>query len=88
MPYEFVEDLPKPVKKLPLRARVIWMDAFNRAYYAMDLPEDRCFAYAWGAVRRAGYRKDIKTGEWKGTGKAQEAKKEAFRLVKYTRGRK
>jgi len=64
MPYQSVEDLPEPVKKLPLRARVIWMDAFNRAYYAMVLPEDRCFMYAWGSCKRAGFRKNPKTGKW------------------------
>ena len=63
MPYEAVIDLPEPVKKLPLRAQVIWMSAFNRAYYAMFLPEDRCFAYAWGSVKK-GFIKNPKTGKW------------------------
>ena len=63
MPYESAEDLPEPVKKLPLRARVIWMDAFDRAYYGMLLPEDRCFAYSWGSVKKA-YEKNPVIGKW------------------------
>ena len=64
MPYESLDELPEPIKKyLPLKARVIWFDAYNRAYYGMLLPEKDCYRYAYGAVKRS-YIKNPDTGKW------------------------
>ena len=66
MPYNALIDLPEPVKKyLPTKALIIWMDAFNKAYWELMYPEPRCFAYAWQAVKNQGYKKDPNTGMWK-----------------------
>lgn len=66
MPYDSLSDLPERVKKvLPKRALIIFFNAFNKAWYELLLPEERCFRYAWGAVKNAGFRKNPKTGKWK-----------------------
>ena len=65
MPYETPQDVTEKVKRvLPDKALLIFTNAFNKAYWEKTLPEDRCFMYAWGAVKNAGYRKNTITGMW------------------------
>lgn len=54
MPYSLSQpnDLPEPVRKLPARLRKIWVSVWN-AVFAQSKSEERAFAIAWGAVRKA-----------------------------------
>lgn len=65
MPYT-KDDLPEAVAKLPAPARDLWRGAFNGAWesYKDEIDaEQRCFATAWAALEKAGWRKD-EDGEW------------------------
>jgi len=65
MPYESLEDIPENLKViLPNKAQIIFYEAFNRAWYKLLLPEEKCFMYSWGAIKNAGYVKNPKTGKW------------------------
>jgi cation transport regulator ChaB len=51
MPYRGNEDLPDQVRKnLPDSAQTVWRRAFEAAR-KKGWPEERCFKYAWGAVK-------------------------------------
>lgn len=64
MPYQTNANLPKSIKDaLPVGAQNIYRGAFNSAY--SDNPDESSAAsIAWAAVKRAGYKKDSKTGKW------------------------
>ena len=65
MPYKSIEQLPEPVRHvLPSKAQHIFMEAFDAAYFEHNHNELTAFKIAWSAVKRAGYRKNIKTGKW------------------------
>lgn len=66
MPYSRDRDLPKGVKgSLPKAARDIYRKAYNSSMAAhKDYDESRLAQIAWGAVKRAGWTKDEKSGEW------------------------
>ncbi len=53
MPYSSRADLPDPVKKLSAHQQDIWMAAFNAAFEEYDGDEERAFATAWAAVKKA-----------------------------------
>lgn len=61
MPYSAIKDLPDDVKKLPTKAKQIFMAAFNNAFDAGN-SEETCFKIAWAAVRNMF--KKSKGGEW------------------------
>lgn len=66
MPYSNLADLPKGVKNnLPHHAQEIYLAAFNNAYDEYNHDEDRARRVAWSAVRKAGYAKDKRSGDWK-----------------------
>lgn len=50
MPYKKIEDLPAPVKKLPLKAQQMFMSAFNKVIDKYD--EDTAFQIAWGVIKK------------------------------------
>ena len=63
MPYTEVTELPENLREiLPVGAQRVFIEAFDSAWDKW-WEEDRCFAYAWGAVKRAGYRKGD-DGKW------------------------
>jgi cation transport regulator ChaB len=64
MPYT-LNNYPDRIKDLPVKAREIWVKAFNSAYQQYNGNEKKVNAVAWAAIEKAGYRKDSKTGEWK-----------------------
>ena len=51
MPYSNISDLPKQVKGLPLKAKKIFLKAFNTAY-ARTRDEELAFKIAWSAVKK------------------------------------
>lgn len=64
MPYARNADLPAGVKNaLPAEAQSIWRNAFNSAV-ADEMPEERAFKIAWGAVKNAGWKQD-EDGNWR-----------------------
>lgn len=75
MPYNQVSDLPDSVKDhLPKHAQEIYLKTFNNAWQEYKEPEKRfddvsqeetAHRVAWAAVKKAGYTKDEKTGQWK-----------------------
>ena len=52
------DKMPKSTKALPEKAQEIWMAAFNAAFKEYDEDEEKSFATAWAAVKKAGYEKD------------------------------
>lgn len=63
MPYT-TANMPVGTRKLPVAARAIWKETFNRCH-GKSGTEASCSKQAWGAVQNAGYRKDPKTGAWR-----------------------
>ena len=64
MPYESAEDLPENLQRLlPPRARMLYIEGFNKAWYDYGWEESACHRYAWGYVK-AEYAKSLKTGRW------------------------
>ena len=67
MPYGSINELPENVRNvLPKHAQEIYKEAFNSALDQYDRPEERrgdegreevAHKVAWGAVKRAGYKK-------------------------------
>lgn len=58
MPYKSIVELPPAVKDaLPAEAQRIFLRAFDAAYNEYGKSEERAFAVAWAAVKKAGYRK-------------------------------
>ena len=55
MPYTSVEDLPDKLKKLPIKAKTIFMNAFNASFE--EFGEERAFRIAWSAVKKK-YRRE------------------------------
>lgn len=49
-PYESVEDLPAPVKKLPLHRQEIWLAAFNNALQETG-SQEAAEKIAWAEAR-------------------------------------
>ncbi len=65
MPYQDIDDLPKPVREhLPKHAQEIYRAAFNSAWDAYRHDEERAHQIAWAAVKHS-YEKDEETGQWK-----------------------
>lgn len=63
MPYQQNADIPKAVRDaLPAEAQTIWRKAFN-SIEEQTGDESRAAAGAWGAVQRAGWRKN-ENGKW------------------------
>jgi cation transport regulator len=55
MPYQSVADLPAAqVKGYSPKQKRAFLEAFNSAVYEQKLPEDRAFAIAHTAAKRAG----------------------------------
>lgn len=57
MPYAVIDDLPRPLARLPQHAQEIFVSAFNHAWmeYADQDPvrrEETAFRVAWAAVKR------------------------------------
>jgi cation transport regulator len=68
MPYESTNELPKSVRNLPSRAKVIYMKAFNSFWEENDAADEAArekasHEAAWSAVKEQ-YEKDDETGEW------------------------
>ena len=64
MPYT-LSDYPDKIKMLPENAKIIWIKAFNNAFKQYNSNEKISNQTAWTAIKKAGYRKDTKTGIWK-----------------------
>ena len=76
MPYKTNSALPGGVKgALPDAAQTIFRNVFN-SQLARGLSETRCFASAWAAIARAGYKKDA-GGKWAEVEKAGANVREA-----------
>ena len=60
MPYSAISELPKQVKSLPLKAKKIWLKAFNASYHKYG--EESAIKIAWSAVKKK-YTKN-KKGVW------------------------
>lgn len=58
MPYENITSLPEAVKELPEKAQKMWLKVFNSAYIEYNKDEEKAFAVAWDAVKKAGYSKE------------------------------
>lgn len=61
MPYATIEDLPPPLRRLPVHAQEIFVAAFNSAWHSYadrgpDAQEQIAHRVAWAAVKRR-YRK-------------------------------
>jgi cation transport regulator len=63
MPYT-INSIPDRIRDLPVKARKIWINAFNSAYDQYNKNEQKSNSIAWAAVKKAGYRKDD-DGIWK-----------------------
>ncbi len=68
MPYANIGELPKSVRNLPSRAKIIYMKAFNSCWEEMESEgeaarERASHESAWSAVKEQ-YEKDDETGEW------------------------
>jgi cation transport regulator ChaB len=69
MTYKRINELPKTVRNLPSRAKMIYLKAFNSTWEkhaSLDnesIREKASHEAAWAAVREA-YEKDDKTGAW------------------------
>jgi cation transport regulator ChaB/phage I-like protein len=61
MPYNSIKDLPENTKNLPLKAKQIFMAAFNQAMKDSKSDEEAS-KIAWSAVGNAGFKK--KDGQW------------------------
>ena len=56
MPYS-LSNPPSVIKDMPAKYKHIWIAAFNSAYKQYGKDEEKCFAVAWAAVAKAGYKK-------------------------------
>ncbi|MBP7069662.1 MAG: ChaB family protein [Methanothrix sp.] len=68
MPYESTSELPKSVRNLPSRAKILYLKAFNSSWEEMEEVEEAArerasHEAAWSAVKEQ-YEKDDETGEW------------------------
>jgi cation transport regulator len=68
MPYESISELPKSVRNLPSRAKVLYLKAFNGVWEEQDFDDEAArekasHESAWSAVKEQ-YDKDDATGEW------------------------
>jgi len=65
MPYAANRDIPEGVRSaLPAAAQTVWRTAYNGAAQRGDQDEPGRMRIAWGAVRRAGYRRPADGGKW------------------------
>lgn len=62
MPYT-IGNPPDRIKKLPAKAKKIWVSAFNAAYLEYNKDEKKANATAWAAVKKAGYKQNT-SGDW------------------------
>lgn len=58
MPYKQTKDLPEQVRSLPLKAKKMFLQAFNSSYSKYG--EEKAFKIAWSAVKRAYKKVDSK----------------------------
>lgn len=58
MPYRRIEELPEPVKSLPVEAQRLFLAVANAALEQYDGDEERAFATAWAAVKQQWTRED------------------------------
>jgi phage I-like protein/cation transport regulator ChaB len=57
MPYNSIKDLSENTKRLPAKAKEIWLAAFN-SDYSKNKNEESAIKIAWSAVGNAGYKKE------------------------------
>ncbi|VVB72319.1 ChaB [uncultured archaeon] len=89
MPYESINELPKSVRNLPSRAKIIYMKAYNSFWEESDDANDAArekasHEAAWSAVKEQ-YEKDDETGEWVKVG--EMAGKRSRHVIRHRKSR-
>lgn len=63
MPYN-LNNPPKLIDGLPKEAKSVWIKVFNSTLNKNETNETQAIQAAWGAVKRAGYKK-YNNGKWR-----------------------
>ena len=90
MPYESISELPKSVRNLPSRAKVLYLKAFNGVWEEQDIDDEAArekasHEAAWSAVKEQ-YEKDGETGEWVKIG--EPAGKRSRHVIRHRKSQK